>query len=441
MTGSVDFPKGFIWGAATAAYQVEGAAFEDGKGESIWDRFSHQPGNIERDETGDVACDQYHRYQEDISLMQKLGLLAYRFSISWPRIYPQGYGAVNQKGLDHYDRLVDALLAAGIDPWVTLYHWDLPQALQDEGGWPERKLAGRFADYAYTVAQRLADRVHCWMTFNEPSVFIYHGYRFGGLAPGHKSHREAFHGAHTVSLAHGLAYDAVKAIRSDVKVGITHATCQCRNLTGDEASEKLMADLWDEYNGVFLEPVLCGTFPESVRKRFAGDLPTFSAADLGTANRCDFVGIQYYFDRLVAHGKEIPMDRRLPEFEYTEMGWPVTPDGLYNNLVTCWEKYPPREIMITENGMALTDEIDADGRVCDVRRQKYLREHLKFAHRAIRDGVPLTAYFVWSFMDNFEWACGYRPRFGIVYVDYATQKRTIKDSGYLFADIIRNNGF
>lgn len=435
---NVQFPKGFVWGAATAAYQVEGAAFEDGKGESIWDVFSHVPGNVERDETGDVACDQYHRYPEDIGLMQKIGLQAYRFSISWPRILPDGTGAVNAKGLDHYDRLVDALLDAGIDPWITLYHWDLPQALHERGGWPNREIADWFTDYAVIVTERLGDRVTNWMTMNEPWVCCYGGYRDGNMAPGIRDRRAALAAAWNLNLAHGRAYTAMKAVNSNLKIGITHATQQHRPLDDKPESLALAEFLWQENNGVFLEPIFSGSYPQAIIDQYPESVPLVRGDDLAEMNNYDFVGLQYYCDNLIRDGKLVA--EKLPEFEYTEMGWPVTPDGFYNNIMEYVRRYNPKELAITENGMALADEVDPDGRVRDVRRQDYFKSHLESVYRAIQDGAPLTGYFAWSFMDNYEWACGYRPRFGIVHNDYATQTRTIKDSGHMLRKIINDNG-
>jgi beta-glucosidase len=435
----VQFPENFTWGAATAAYQVEGAAFEDGKGESIWDVYSHVPGNIEDDATGDVACDQDHRYPGDIRLMQEMELQAYRFSISWPRIYPQGTGTINEKGLDHYDRLVDALLEAGIDPWITLYHWDLPQTLHERGGWPNREIADWFADYAVTMAERLGDRVQHWMTMNEPWVCSYMGYRDGTMAPGIRDLRQALAAAYHFNLAHGRAYNAMKAVNSDLKIGITHATQQHRPLDDEPESLALAEFLWQENNGVFLEPVLAGSYPQAIIDKYPDAVPDIGRADLAEMNNYDFIGLQYYTDNLIRNGELV--GTKLPEFDYTEMGWAITPDGFYNNIMEYVRRYDPKELVITENGMALADKVDPDGRVRDVRRQDYFKAHLSAMHRAIQGGAPLTGYLAWSFMDNYEWTSGYRPRFGIVHNDYPTQTRTIKDSGYMFADIIRENGF
>ncbi len=435
---NIQFPENFVWGAATAAYQVEGAPFEDGKGESIWDRFSHVPGNVENDETGDVACDQYHRYPEDIQLMKQLNLQAYRFSISWPRILPQGIGAVNAKGLDHYDRLVDALLDAGIEPWVTLYHWDLPQALQDRGGWPNRDIADWFTDYAVVMAERLGDRVENWMTMNEPWVCCYGGYRYGKVAPGIQDMKQALAAAYHFNLAHGRAYRAMKQVNSHLKIGITHATQQHRPLDDKLESLALAEFLWEENNGVFLEPVLSGSYPQAIIDRYPEEVPTLGKTDLEEMNCYDFIGLQYYTDNLIRDGRIVT--EKLPEFEYTEMGWPITPDGFHTNIMEYVRRYNPKELVITENGSAWADEPDDDGRIRDGARSLYLLDHLKQVVRAIQDGAPLTGYLAWSFIDNYEWSCGYRPRFGLVYNDYETQKRTIKDSGRLFAEIIESNG-
>lgn len=435
----IHFPENFKWGAATAAYQVEGAAFEDGKGKSIWDVFSHVPGNTENNATGDAACDQYHRYPQDIRLMQELNLQVYRFSVSWPRIYPDGTGKINPKGLDHYDRLADALLEAGIDPWITLYHWDLPQALHERGGWLNRDIADWFTDYAVTMTERLGDRVKTWMTMNEVWVCAYHGYWHGGMAPGIKDHKAALQAVYNFNLSHGRAYNAMKAVNPDLKIGITHATQQHRALDDQPESLALKEFLWEEDNGVILEPVYKGTYPQAIIDRYPDDIPEIREEDLAEMNRYDFVGLQYYTDMLIKDGELIT--EKLPEFEYTEMGWAITPAGFYENIMEHVRRYDPKELIITENGMALADSIDEDGRVRDVRRQDYFKSHLESVHRSIQDGAPLTGYLAWSFMDNYEWACGYRPRFGLVYNDYETQTRTIKDSGRMFAEIIKNKGW
>ncbi|MFC1467305.1 GH1 family beta-glucosidase [Verrucomicrobiota bacterium] len=435
----IGFPEGFKWGAATAAYQVEGAAFDDGKGPSIWDWFSSIPGKVERNETGVIACDQYRRYPEDIKLMRELALQVYRFSISWPRILPQGTGAINPKGLDHYDRLVDALLEAGIEPWVTLYHWDLPLALHERGGWPNRDITDWFADYAEIVAKKLGDRVKNWMTMNEPWVCCYGGYLNGWMAPGVRDPKQAFHSVYHFNLAHGKAYSAMKAIHPDLKIGITHATQQHRCLDDDPATRALADLMWEENNGVYLEPIFNGSFPQVMLDKFEGCFPEIREDDLKLMNQYDIVGLQYYTDMLLENGAWV--QGRRPEFEYTEMGWAITPDGFYENIMEYVHRYSPKELAVTENGMALADEPTEAGEVHDPRRRKYFEQHLTSVHRAIQDGAPLTAYIAWSLMDNYEWACGYRPRFGLVYVDYLTQKRIIKDSARWLSEVFRNNGF
>ncbi len=436
------FPEDFIWGTATAAYQVEGAWNEDGRGESIWDRFSHTPGNIEREETGDVACDQYHRYPQDIAMMKALGIRAYRFSISWPRIFPAGTGSPNPAGLDHYDRLVDALLAAGIEPFVTLYHWDLPQALQDAGGWPERALADHFADYARETAKRLGDRVTRWMTFNEPWPICFLGYRDGIHAPGIRDPRAAHAAAYTLCLAHGKAYDAIKAVAPSAEVGITEVAFNFVSLDrhGRAEAQVRVADALN--NDLFIEPIVSGTYPELVAERFPELTPPVDPADLKIMNRYDFMGLQYYCDQFITEpvGAAFPPQPRLPYLRYTEMGWPVTPLGLYEQIMRWTRHYKIENIYITENGSAWPDVLGPSGQVRDDDRIDYLERHVAMVHRALREGAPVRGYFAWSFMDNFEWRFGYRPRFGLVYVDYPTGRRFIKDSGFRFRDIIRAGG-
>lgn len=437
------FPLNFVWGTATASYQVEGAWNEDGKGESIWDRFTHTPDHIERNETGDIACDQYHRYPEDIAIMAELGIPAYRFSISWPRIYPDGKGRLNPSGLEHYDRLVDALLAAGITPWLTLYHWELPQALQDEGGWPAREISDHFAAYADTVSKKLGDRVHNWMTLNEPWCIAFLSYRDGIHAPGRRDQKQAFQAAYHTILAHGKAYQAIKANWPQARVGLTNVSYQPFALRRDEQAETLLAYAHAENNGVFLDPLLKGTYPQLVLDKLGTDAPHIRPDDLKVMNQVDFIGVQYYSDNIIAaQGAESPTaaKTKYPFFEYTEMNWPVTPAGLYEHLLMLKKQYQPREIVVTENGSAWPDILTPEGRVQDHRRQSYLKQHLRQVWRAIEEGVPVTGYFYWSFMDNFEWAFGYRPRFGLVYTEYASQKRYVKDSGYLYRDIIKANG-
>ena len=445
------FPAGFVWGAATASYQIEGAAREDGRGESIWDRFSHTPGKVLNGDTGDVAADHYHRYREDIALMKQLGLKGYRFSIAWPRILPDGVGAVNEAGLAFYDRLVDALLEAGITPFVTLYHWDLPQALQDrQGGWLSRAIVEQFVHYADVVSRRLGDRVRYWATFNEPRIFITHGYMQGQDAPGLADEASGPQAAHHVLVAHGMATPVLRQNAGpDAQVGIVYALSPVE-AAGDHPETLARQRVLDAYiNRWFVEPVLLGSYPDEL-----ADAPGFSSLAIEPGDMdaihtpVDFVGVNYYSRIIIGQGQPetapvTPVDLEDSEgkaAEYTAMGWEVYPQGLYNTLKRLHDRYRPPALYVTENGAAFHDEIAPDGRVHDERRTAYLREHFRMAWQAIQDGVPLRGYFVWSLMDNFEWTQGYSKRFGIMYVDFATGNRIIKDSGYFYQQVIARNG-
>jgi beta-glucosidase len=338
--------------------------------------------------------------------------------------------------LDHYSRLVDALLAAGITPWITLYHWDLPQALEDEGGWPSRAVTDYFADYATTVAKHLGDRVVNWMTFNEPACTANLGYHIGRHAPGKTSRKLGFQAAYNVMLAHGKGYDAVKAVIPNAKVGLTNASQNIVCLTRDETSAFRVAYADAETNGIYLEPMFKGTYPQIILDTVGADAPDVRPDDLKIMNRTDFLGVQYYFDTIIRGNNSTS---RFDFYEYTEMGWNVTPLGLYEVLMDMHTKYGAKEILVTENGSAWNDTLSPDGTVHDYNRQNYLVKHLDMVRRAIADGSPITGYFAWSFMDNFEWAHGYRPRFGLVYTEYASQKRYIKDTGHLYAQIMKAN--
>lgn len=432
------FPDGFLWGAATSAYQVEGAWNAGGKGESIWDRFCHTPGKIQDGETGDVACDHYHLWAEDIALMRRMGLRAYRFSVSWPRVIPAGQGAINPPGLDFYDRLVDALLEAGIRPFPTLYHWDLPQALHERGGWASRDLCGCFADYAALLVRRLGDRVGQWVTFNEPWVIEFVGYSKGEHAPGLQDDRLALQVAHNLLVAHGLAAQAMRAARPQVEVGIV------LNMTPPEAADDSPEDrataerLWQENEGWFLSPLLQAHYPPAAWEARAHVAPAVRPGDLALiAQQLDFLGVNYYSRHVVKDGAFVST---VPGSEYTEMGWEVQAPALRRLLLRLKRDYPIPPLYITENGAAFADEIGADGRVHDPRRLHYLREHLSQSRLAIEDGVDLRGYFAWSLLDNFEWSFGYTKRFGLVYVDRATQRRLVKDSGEWYAHVIERNG-
>jgi beta-glucosidase len=431
------FPTGFTWGAATAAYQIEGAPLDDGKGESIWDRFCRDGARVERGENGNVACDGYRRYREDIALMESLGIPAYRFSIAWPRIIPDGIGAVNERGLDHYERVVDALLAARIEPWVTLYHWDLPQALEDAGGWPARATIDAFGRYADVVARRLGDRVKRWITINEPWVVASCGYRWAQHAPGRRDERDHFQAAFNLLVAHGEGYRAVKAAAPDARVGIAHFSYRPRPVA--PVDDEALADGVALNADIYLDPVLLGEYPERAIRILGSLAPNIGSRDLERTRGTDFVGVQYYKDELVHPTLTHPMPR-FEQFEYTDTGWPITPGGLRAHLGELHARYSLAEIVVTENGAAFPDVLGPEGRVHDDRRVAYLRAHIAEVHDAIEAGVPVTGYFVWSLLDNFEWTFGYRTRFGIVYTEFASQRRWVKDSGHYFARVIREHG-
>ncbi len=440
------FPEGFVWGAITAAYQIEGAWNEDGKGPSIWDTFVRQPGKIERGETADVAVDHYHRYPEDITLMQQLGLQAYCFSVSWPRILPEGTGKANPAGLDFYDRLVDGLLAKNISPYVMLYHWDLPQALQDKGGWGERFIIDAYSEYARVVARRLGDRIPAWVTHNEPMVISLAGNFLGQLAPGLQDPFVALRVAHNLLVAHGQAVQVLRTeLPKTARIGII------LNITptypaADTEEDRQAAWRYDGVaNRLFLDPLFRGEYPADMLELFGPIFPEILPGDLQTIHApLDFIGLNYYMRAVMRNDPETPLLQAAqvypPESDYSQM-WEIYPPGMYDMLTRIQADYHPKEIYITENGVCVTDGLDFDGRVRDERRIRYLRDHLAQVQRAILAGVPLKGYFHWTLMDNFEWAFGYRMRFGLIYVDYATQKRIIKDSGRWYADVIRKNGF
>jgi beta-glucosidase len=433
----LSFPEGFVWGAGTASYQIEGAWNKDGKGESIWDRFSHTPGQVLNGDTGDVACDHYHRYPEDIALMQRLGLKAYRFSTSWPRVQPNGRGRIEPRGLEFYDRLVDALLEAKIKPFITLYHWDLPQALQDLGGWVNRDVCGYFADYSALIARRLGDRVHRWTTLNEPQVVAFNGYSNGEHAPGLHDERLAIQVSHHLQVAHGLATQAVRANARLAEVGIG------LNLTTSEPASDSPQDIaaaeqgWQLHFAWFLDPLFRAYYPPAALA-FYGDLAlTVQPGDLALiAQPLDFLGVNFYHRNVV--GKDGP--QHVAGSEYTEMDWEVHAPALRRLLLKLRREYQLPPIYIMENGAAFKDQVEADGCVHDARRVNYLREHFRELSLAIAEGADVRGYFVWSLLDNFEWARGYSKRFGITYVDFATQQRIVKDSGEFYARVIAENG-
>ncbi|MHB8293083.1 MAG: GH1 family beta-glucosidase [Acidimicrobiales bacterium] len=433
------FPPDFRWGAATAAYQIEGAVDEDGRGKSIWDTYSHTEGRINNGDTGDVACDHYHRFEDDIALMADLGIRNYRFSVAWPRVLPDGEGRVNAAGLDFYSRLVDTLLAHGIRPLVTLYHWDLPEALHDKGGWGSRDTTQRFAEYAAIVARAIGDRVSDWVTHNEPWVTTVAGYMFGRNAPGITDPPLSHLVAHHLMLSHGLATQALRAERPGCSVGITLNLAPVRPASDSEADRRA-ARLQDAFlNRWFLDPVLRGSYPEDLPEALGWDLAV-DEADLATMSQpIDFLGVNYYSpSRVVADPTKTPPARplTLPGDRVTDMGWVVDGSGLTELLVRLAADYPGVPLMITENGAAYPDIVE-NLAVHDGDRVRYLTEHWAAIAAAVDEGVPLRGYYVWSLMDNFEWGQGYSKRFGIVHVDYETQVRTVKDSGLAYAALLQ----
>ncbi len=446
------FPDGFLWGTATASYQVEGAVGADGRGASIWDTFSHTPGATFHGDTGDVACDQYNRVADDVALMAELGVRAYRFSVAWPRIQPDGSGAPLEAGLDYYRRLVALLRDASIEPAVTLYHWDLPQALQDRGGWESRETADRFADFAQLVAEALGDEVGTWITLNEPWVSSFMGYGTGEHAPGIASLDAALRAAHHLHLAHGKAVQALRAtLASTAQVGITLNLSPVRAVTGEPADVAAATRVDGFLNRWFLDPVRRGRYPEDLLGHFAnlGSAPPVEDGDLEIVSApIDFLGVNYYSARTVVASAEDDTslarlgaaDSVAPGTPVTAMGWPIVPEGLTELLVRVARDYGPLPLFVTENGAAFHDYVDPDGEVQDPERVAYLEAHFRAAHAAIAEGVDLRGYFVWSFLDNFEWAEGYSKRFGIVYVDYGTQRRIPKHSARWYSRVVAANG-
>jgi beta-glucosidase len=435
------FPPGFTFGAATSAYQIEGAVAEDGRGPSWWDRFAHTPGKVRGGGTGDVACDHYHRWADDLDLMRTLGLQAYRFSIAWPRVLPEGRGRVNTAGLDFYERLVDGLLARGITPYATLYHWDLPLPLADAGGWQVRDTAEAFADYAALAMRRLGDRVARWATLNEPRCSAYVGHLEGRHAPGWTDLRATLQAAHHLLLAHGRGVQALRAERPAASVGIV-LDVKPYTAAADGAEHAAAVRRADGvFNRWFLDAVFHGHYPEDIAADHAAVMPPVAEGDMALiAQPIDHLGINYYTRGHVLHAPDAPYphvaEQRVPGAHHSTMGWEDWPEGLHTMLTRIHRAYHPRALYVAENGAAEPDVVDADGRCRDPARLRYLAGHLGACARAIADGVPLDAYLAWSFMDNFEWGRGYTQRFGLVHVDYATQRRTPKDSALAYRDFI-----
>lgn len=452
-THAASFPEAFLWGAATSSFQVEGAWNADGKGESIWDRFSHTAGKIQDGSTADVSCDQYHRYREDIAILKRLNLKSYRFSTSWPRIQPSGTGPANAKGLDYYSRLVDALLEVGIRPFCTIYHWELPQALEDRGGWPNRDLAEYYADFAGILARNLGDRITIWAPFNMPSTFTYFGYGTGWNPPGKANFNQFLKAAHTVNLAQGQAFRAIKAASSNATVGSAYGMEPVYPKTDRAADRAAAARFHAFHNLYFLEPAMHGEYP----KAFDGETP-YDAMGFRSGDEkimkvpLDWLGVHYYCRLVVSDSSggsppnasnRDPMSRihvEVPnEGSHTDGGLEVWPRGIYDLVMQLSHDYNHPTIEITETGGSYMDSPDANGRVADVRRIAFYRDHLAELARAIADGAKVRAYHAWSLLDNFEWAHGYTQRFGLTYVDFQNQKRTVKDSGLWYGRVAAAN--
>ncbi|HEY7484860.1 MAG TPA: GH1 family beta-glucosidase [Streptosporangiaceae bacterium] len=436
-------PAEFVWGVATSAYQIEGAVAEDGRSPSIWDTFAHTPGKVDGGHTGDVACDHYRRWPEDIEIMKRLGIDAYRFSIAWPRVVPGGGGPVNPAGLAFYDRLVDALLEAGITPYPTLFHWDLPQTLQDRGGWAARDTAEHFAAYAAVVAERLGDRIPRWSTLNEPMCAAWIGHIEGRHAPGVSDLGVAVNTSYHLLLAHGLGVQAVRAAVPDAEVGIVHLIHPCEPGSEREADVRAAARYDGHHNRWWLDPIYGRGFPADMIDVYGVKLPE-RPGDLDTiAAPIDWLGVNYYNPSVVADdpGGTPPYARLVPApgTRRTMLDWEIRAEGLERTLLRVTADYGPPRLYVTENGSAWVDTVGPDGQIHDPERVQYLEEHLTACARAVAGGAPVAGYFAWSLLDNFEWAYGYDARFGLVHVDYATQVRTIKGSGHRYNDIIRRH--
>jgi beta-glucosidase len=447
------FPPGFLWGASTSAYQIEGAVDQDGRGQSIWDTFSHTPGKVHAGDTGDIACDSYHRVEDDLALLSELGVGGYRFSIAWPRIQPTGRGAVNQRGLDYYRALVAGLRDRGIMPVATAYHWDLPQALEDEGGWANRETAERFAEYAQLLAQALGDHVAMWITMNEPQQAANQGYRVGTHAPGKTDYGLAAAATHHLLLGHGLALAAMRsALPGRIPVGISLDLHPVRPTSDDALDPAAVLDA--EHNRIFLEPVLHGTYPARAGAELLPPAELIEPGDMRTiCAPIDFLGLNYYSPYYVGVGDwddlgrgETPLaghpglvNYAPPELATTVMGWLIEPNGLYDTLLALDREAPRLPLFITENGCASEDYVTPEGEINDLERIAYLEGHLDACWRAIQDGVNLLGYFHWSLMDNFEWARGYQRRFGLYFVDFGTQRRLAKRSARFYSEVARTD--
>ncbi|MFP4054620.1 MAG: GH1 family beta-glucosidase [Phycisphaerae bacterium] len=437
------FPKDFLWGTATASYQVEGAAWEDGRGPCIWDTFARTPGKVQHGHNGDIGPDQYHRYKEDVQLMKRLGIGAYRFSLAWPRVFPQGYGEQNPKGFDYYHRLIDELLDNGIAPAITLYHWDLPQRLEDKGGWPVRDTALRFADYAKVCFDELGDKVNMWITLNEPHCSSIGGYGQGWHAPGRQELQDGYNAIHHLNLGHGLAVQAFRQGGLDGVIGTTLDLGTWRPATDRPEDVEAADRAKDRKTRMFMNPLVGRAYPQRHLDAYGLTMPVEDGDAEVMATPVDFVGVNMYHEYPVAWDESQPEKwREAPHWQKeSAMGWPIVPAGLRRLLTDITEEYGPLPLYVTENGCAADDHLSEDGTRCHDRdRIDYLRGHLSACRDAIDAGVDLRGYFLWSFIDNFEWAFGYTKRFGIVYCDYVDQRRVPKDSFYFYRDVIAGYG-
>lgn len=431
----------FVWGVATSSYQIEGAASEGGRGKSIWDTFCKVPGKVANFDNGDMACDHYHRYKEDLDLMKWMGVKAYRFSVAWPRVIPDGVGRVNEMGLDFYDRLIDSLLEREIAPWLTMYHWDLPEALQLRGGWNNREVVEWFGEYAEVLTSRFGDRVKNWMTLNEPLCSAWLGHLYGDMAPGIKDLQTALNVSHHLLMSHGLACQVIRSNVSEANVGIVINVTPAVPAT-DSQEDSNAAQLADGFdNRWFLDPVFGRTYPADVIDTL-GASPEIHSGDMKLiAQDLDFLGVNFYFRQTVAadqNSKPLPIRSVNREnVKRTAMNWEVHPQAFEEILLRISKEYSPKAIYITENGSAWNDEV-INGEIIDDERIDYLARHLDAMRSAREQGAPILGYFAWSFLDNFEWAYGYEKRFGLIYVDYKTQKRTPKKSAFFYRQLLLN---
>jgi beta-glucosidase len=451
-SGARRFPQGFLWGTGTSSYQIEGGVSDDGRGRSIWDVFAHTRGNIFRGDTGDVACDSYHRLEDDVRIISELGVGAYRFSVAWSRVQPDGSGAVNERGLDYYRRLIELLLGAGVTPVVTVYHWDLPQALEDRGGWAVRETAQRMADFAQILGEELGDQVGMWITINEPLQTVHQGYRVGSHAPGRNDLAAAAAANHHIMLGHGLVLQALRqSLPSAAKIGLT---LDPHPYVGLDPDAEVVADALDaEFNRAYLDPVFRKSYPEAARPEMVPPSSVIEDGDFELIGApIDFLGVNYYRPHYIRSGDwedlrqgetGVPnfpgfVEYMAPDLPRTPMGWPIAPDSLRDLLVRLHGDSGGLPLYITENGCAADDYVSPEGVVDDFERVAFIQSHLDAALDAIDDGVDLRGYFHWSLMDNFEWAQGYRRRFGLHYVDFATHERIPKRSASFYGQVARS---